>query len=107
MAKVKLAQVSEIPEGGMIMRIHENEYVLLAKVDGEIYAMDDICTHEEAPLHDGDLGEHEDNPYHLTCPWHAAHFDLRTGKVFQDTPWATDTKTFQVEVRGEDVYVDL
>jgi 3-phenylpropionate/trans-cinnamate dioxygenase ferredoxin subunit len=107
MAKVKLAKVSDIPEGGMILRIHERNYVMLAKVDGLIYAMDDICTHEEAPLHDGELGEHDNNPHLLTCPWHEAHFDIRTGKVYQDTPWATDTQTFEVEVRGEDVYVDL
>jgi nitrite reductase/ring-hydroxylating ferredoxin subunit len=107
MAKVKLAKVSEIPEGSMISRIHESNYVMLAKVSGEIYAMDDICTHEEAPLHDGELGEQDNNPYLCTCPWHEAHFDIRNGKVYQDTPWATDTQTFKVEVRGEDVYVEL
>ncbi|MGH8503750.1 MAG: Rieske (2Fe-2S) protein [Gammaproteobacteria bacterium] len=107
MSKVKLATVFEIPEGGMILRIHENKFVMLAKVQGEIYAMNDICTHEEAPLHDGELGEHANNPYMLTCPWHAAHFDIRSGKVFQDTPWATDTQTYEVEVEGDDVYVNL
>lgn len=107
MAKVKLAKVSEVPENGMIMRIHKSNYVMLAKVKGEIYAIDDICTHEEAPLHDGYLGEHEDNPYLCTCPWHEAHFDIRNGKVYQDTPWATDTQTFEVEVRDDDVYVEL
>jgi 3-phenylpropionate/trans-cinnamate dioxygenase ferredoxin component len=107
MSKVKLTTVSEIPECGMIMRIHENKFVMLAKVNGEIYAMDDICTHEEAPLHEGELGEYKDNPHMLTCPWHAAHFDIRTGKVFQDTPWATDTQTYEVEIEGDDVYVNL
>lgn len=107
MAKIKLATVDEIPEGGMIMRIHENMFITLAKVDGEIYAIDDICTHQDAPLHEGDLGQHDNNPYMLTCPWHAAHFDIRNGKVEQDTPWATDTTTYPVEVQDNDVYVDL
>lgn len=107
MAKVKLATVDEVPEGGMIMRIHESNFVTLAKVDGEIYAMNDICTHEDAPLHEGELGEHDNNPYMLTCPWHAAHFDIRNGKVVQDTPWATDANTYTVEIEGDDVYVDL
>lgn len=107
MAKVKLATTDEIPEGGMIMRNHESKYVTLAKVNGEIYAMNDICTHEDAPLHEGELGEHEDNPHMLTCPWHDAHFDIRNGKVHQDTPWATDTDTYEVEIKGDDVYVDL
>lgn len=107
MSKVKLATVDEIPEGGMIMRIHESMFITLAKVDGEIYAIDDICTHQDAPLHEGELGEHNDNPYMLTCPWHAAHFDIRSGKVEQETPWATDTNTYDVEVENDDVYVDL
>lgn len=107
MAKVKLASVDEIPEGGMVLRIHEGQFICLAKVQGEIYAIDDICTHEDAPLHEGELGAFNDDPYKLTCPWHAAHFDIRDGTVEQDTPWATDTVTYDVEVDGNDVYVDL
>jgi len=107
MAKVKLATTDEIPEGGMIMRNHEDKFVTLARVNGEIHAMNDICTHEDAPLHEGVLGEHENNPHMLTCPWHDAHFDIRNGKVHQDTPWATDTETYEVEVRDDEVYVDL
>lgn len=107
MAKVKLATRDEIPEGGMIMRIHEGNFVTLAKVNGEIHAINDICTHEDAPLHEGVLGEHENNPHMLTCPWHDAHFDIRNGKVHQDTPWATDTETYEVEVIDDEVYVNL
>lgn len=107
MSKVKLATVDEIPEGGMIMRTHDSLFVTLAKVDGKIYALDDICTHEDAPLHEGELGAYNDDPHKLTCPWHAAHFDIRDGTVVQDTPWATDTTTYEVEVRDNDVYVDL
>ena len=107
MSRVKLATVSEVPEGDMIMRIHEGSFVTLAKVDGEIYALNDICTHQEAPLHEGELGAHEENPYMLTCPWHAAHFDIRDGSVHQETPWATTATTYDVDIQGEDIYVDL
>jgi nitrite reductase/ring-hydroxylating ferredoxin subunit len=106
MAKVRIASVSEVPEGGMTMREHDGRTVMLAKVDGKIYAMNDTCTHRGAPLHMGELGA-AGSPYLLTCPWHAAHFDISTGKVYQDTPWATDTETYPVEVEGEDVLVEL
>ena len=105
MAKIKLATVREVPEGGMILRLHGDAQILLAKVDGKIYAMNDVCTHQGAPLHEGDLGGQE--AHLVTCPWHEAHFDLRTGKVYQETPWATDTETFTVEVDGDDVYVEV
>jgi 3-phenylpropionate/trans-cinnamate dioxygenase ferredoxin component len=104
--KVRLAAVSEVPEGGMTMREHDGRTVMLAKIDGKIYAMNDTCTHSGAPLHMGELGT-AGSPYLLTCPWHAAHFDVSTGKVYQDTPWATDTETYPVEIAGEDVLVEL
>ena len=107
MPRVKLAVASEIPEDGMIARDHEGRAIFLAKVDGKIYAMDNTCTHAGAPLNEGILGREQGNPFLLTCPLHAAHFDIRTGKVYQETPWATDTETFPVFVEGEDVFVDL
>ena len=106
MAKVRLAAVSEIPEGGMTMREHDGRSITLATVDGKIYAMNDVCTHSGAPLHMGQLGA-AGSPYLLTCPWHAAHYDITTGKVYQDTPWAVDTEVYPVEISGEDVLVDL
>jgi nitrite reductase/ring-hydroxylating ferredoxin subunit len=106
MPKVRLAAASEIPEGGMTMREHEGRQVLLTRVEGRIYAMNDTCTHRGAPLHTGELGT-AGSPYLLTCPFHAAHFDVTTGKVYQDTPWATDTESYPVEVVGEDVLVEL
>lgn len=106
MARVRLALVSEVPEGGMTMREHEGRTILLTKIEGTIYAMNDTCTHRGAPLHMGELGT-AGSPFLLTCPWHAAHFDVSTGKVYQDTPWATDTETYPVEVSGEEVFVEL
>lgn len=105
MALVKLARIDEVPEGGMIAREHGDKQILLAKVEGTIYAMDNICNHAGAELHEGQLGE--EGPCLVTCPWHSAHFDVRTGKVHQDTDWASDTETFTVEIQGDEVLVDL
>ena len=105
MPPIKIAQVSDIPEGGMICRDHMGSQILLAKVDGEIFAMDNVCTHAGAPLDEGELGA--EGPYLVTCPWHDAHFDVRTGEVHQDTPWAFETEAFEVTVDGDDVLVDL
>jgi nitrite reductase/ring-hydroxylating ferredoxin subunit len=105
MAEVKLGHLDEIPQNGMTMKEHEGLQVLLARCGEEVYAINDVCTHQGAPLHDGRLGEKRECV--VTCPWHAAHFDLRTGRVEQETPWATDTQTYRVRVDGNDVYVDL
>jgi len=105
MAFVKLATAAEIPDGGMIVKQHEGRQILLARVEGQVYAMDNICNHQGAELHEGELGQ--EGPHLVTCPWHAAHFDVRSGKVHQDTDWATDLDTFGVELRDGDVYVDV
>jgi 3-phenylpropionate/trans-cinnamate dioxygenase ferredoxin component len=105
MPPVKLATLSEIPDGGMVCRVHGARQVMLARVGGEVFAIDDVCTHAGASLHEGDLGR--EGSYLLTCPWHEAHFDVRTGKVSQDTDWATDATAYRVELRGDEVWVDL
>jgi 3-phenylpropionate/trans-cinnamate dioxygenase ferredoxin component len=105
MPPVLLARLSEIPAGGMTCRVHGTRQVMLARVGDAVYAIDDVCTHAGAPLHEGDLGR--EGEFMLTCPWHEAHFDVRTGKVMQDTPWAVDTRAYAVELRGDEIWVDL
>jgi 3-phenylpropionate/trans-cinnamate dioxygenase ferredoxin subunit len=69
--------------------------------DGDIYAIDDTCTHQDASLADGWLEGCE-----VECPLHASRFDLRTGKV--DAPPAKKpVRTHEVSVDGGDVYITL
>jgi nitrite reductase/ring-hydroxylating ferredoxin subunit len=105
MPPVKLATLGEIPEGGLLCRSHGSRQLALARVRGEVFAIDEVCTHAGAPLSEGDLGR--EGEYLLTCPWHEAHFDVRTGEVHQDTRWATDTRAYRVELRGDEVWVDV
>jgi 3-phenylpropionate/trans-cinnamate dioxygenase ferredoxin subunit len=102
---VKLATLAEIPAGRLVCRAHGSCRIALARVGDEVFAIDDVCTHAGASLSEGDLGR--EGEFLLTCPWHEAHFDVRNGKVHQDTAWATDTRSYPVEVRGEEVWVDV
>jgi len=105
MPPVMLARLDEIPDGGMVCRRHGTHQIALARIRDEVFAIDDVCTHAGASLHEGELGRAGD--FVVTCPWHEAHFDLRSGKVEQDTPWAVDTRAYKVELRGDEVWVDL
>lgn len=89
----------------MIERSHEGRSVLLARIEGKVYAMDNICNHMGACLHEGEIGR--EGKYLVTCPWHEAHFDVRTGKVEQDIAWAEDNAAFAVEIDGDEVLVEL
>lgn len=69
--------------------------------DGEIFAIDDTCTHQDASLADGWLEGCE-----VECPLHASRFDLRTGRA--DAPPAKKpVRTHEVHVEGDMVYVTL
>jgi nitrite reductase/ring-hydroxylating ferredoxin subunit len=68
--------VNDLAEGGLsATKVDENE-ILLAKVDGKIYAIANACGHLAYPLNEGRLDGHI-----VTCIWHFARFDVRTGEV--------------------------
>lgn len=79
----------------------DGELVCLAKVEGRIYAFTDNCTHISGPLNEGEL-----SGCVLTCPWHAAQFDIRTGKVLRG-PARQDILTYPVKVEDNVIYIQL
>ena len=69
--------------------------------EGELFAIDDTCTHQDASLADGWL-----EGCAVECPLHASRFDLRTGRV--DAPPAKRAvRTHRVVVEGDQIYVEL
>lgn len=76
--------------------------IVLCDVDGEVYALDGICTHEDLPL---DGGEVDDGV--LECPWHGATYDACTGRVL-GLPATTSLRTYPVRVDEEgNVFVTI
>ena len=69
--------------------------------DGELYAIDDTCTHQDASLSEGWL-----EGCFVECPLHAASFDLRTGEP-TCPPAKRSVKTYPVHVEDGEVYVDV
>lgn len=69
--------------------------IVLCDSEGEVYALDGICTHEDLPL---DGGEVDDGV--LECPWHGARYDVRTGRVLA-LPATRPITTFPVRVDDE------
>jgi 3-phenylpropionate/trans-cinnamate dioxygenase ferredoxin subunit len=68
--------VKELAEGRLATTKHDENEILLAKVDGKIYAIDNACGHLAYPLNEGQLDGHI-----VRCLWHGARFDVRTGAV--------------------------
>jgi nitrite reductase/ring-hydroxylating ferredoxin subunit len=100
-AYIKVADRDDIAEGELVPVEADGELICLARVNGAICAFTDNCTHISGPLSDGDL-----NGEVLTCPWHGAQFNVRTGKVLRG-PARQDIMTYPVKLEGDDVLVGL
>ena len=102
MAKVKVAAAAQLRDGDT-MRVDADGFaILLSRFEGRFHAIDAICSHRGGALEDGEV-----SGQCVTCPLHQAIFDLTTGKVSEDTPWASDQACFTVSLEGDDVYVAL
>ena len=98
---VKVATIDEIPNGGS--KLVEVNYVRVAlfNLEGEIHAIEDVCTHDGGPLVEGTIT----NDCEVTCPRHGARFDIRTGAALS-FPAFEATNTYAVQIDGDDVLVE-
>ena len=98
-AFVKVAQVGELSPGEMKYAEVGDDQVLLANVEGTIYACDNLCTHAFAPLAEGALDGEQ-----VECPLHGSVFNVTTGEVI-DPPADESLRVFQVRIDGQDILV--
>jgi nitrite reductase/ring-hydroxylating ferredoxin subunit len=100
----KVANKDDLKEGDMLKVEANGKQIVLSMVEGKVYAIDEVCTHEGGPLDEGEL-----NGYDLKCPWHYAVFDVRDGKVSDATVWATNLSSYTVKVdeTNGDILVNL
>ena len=96
----RVASLSELRESGRLRVSADGRSIGLFYHDDEVHAVDDRCPHMGFPLTRGTV---EDGV--LTCHWHHARFELSGGDTFD--PFADDVPTYPVEVRGDDVFVNL
>lgn len=96
---VKVADLSEVSPGEMKYVEFGDNQVLLANVQGTIYACDNLCTHAFAPLAEGDLDGEQ-----VECPLHGSVFNVATGEVI-DPPAVESLRVFQVRIEGQDILV--
>ena len=101
MAFTRLGKVADIPEGDGKMFDLGDRWIGVFKVDGELFAIDDICSHQEAFLHAGMLEGHS-----IECDAHGARFDIRSGKV-EMGPAVMPIDTYGVRVVDDEFEVDL
>ena len=100
MAFIRTARKEEIPTGAIREYQIEGKTVAIANVDGKLFAINNVCLHRGGPLAQGDL-----QGKIVTCPWHGWTYDVETGKSTLNSAVGVDC--FAIEVRGEDIFVDV
>jgi nitrite reductase/ring-hydroxylating ferredoxin subunit len=94
----RAASLADLEEKRMMTVHGADRPVLLCWHEDRVFALDNRCPHMGFPLSKGSV-----NHGLLTCPWHHARFDLRSGCTFD--LWADDTPMFEVRVEGDDIWV--
>ena len=103
MADLVVCPVEELPPGEVKI-VHAGEIsVGVYNVDGEYYAIEDRCSHDDGPLAEGDW---EPEEYVAICPRHGSRFDIRTGRPLT-LPAYLPVETFPVTVEDGLVKVSV
>jgi len=95
---VKVAKTGMIPENeGLVVQVNGRPVAIFNK-GGMYYATDDTCPHQGGSLGQGEL---EDDI--VVCPYHEWKFNIKTGASHEIPGF--NIETFQVEIKGEDIYI--
>lgn len=92
-----VATTTELAPGQLMYVEYGDEPVCLINMNGEFFALSDICTHEEASLSDGEIVGDE-----VECPLHGGAFMIRTGQP-ASFPVVVAAETYQVRVVGDQI----
>lgn len=95
----KVATLEECPPGSLRPVMVGPDPVVLANVNGRVYAVRDRCSHEDFPLSEGDLEGSV-----LVCPFHGARFDVTSGAA-RGLPAVRPVKSYPVEIREDGIYI--
>jgi len=96
----EVARAEEIPAGSCKAVIVDDRMIAVVNLNGDFYAIDNICTHDYAELCGGTiLGDR------IQCPLHGAQFNIRTGAV-EAPPAYEPLRTYAVRVASGMVLVE-
>jgi 3-phenylpropionate/trans-cinnamate dioxygenase ferredoxin component len=102
MGRIIAGKVSDMPPGKMVKISIDGKEVMIVNIDGNYCAIDDSCTHSGASLSEGKL-----DGCKITCGWHAAEFDCKTGKLIKFPAKIRDVQSYNVIVESGNLFVEM
>jgi 3-phenylpropionate/trans-cinnamate dioxygenase ferredoxin subunit len=97
----KACAVADVPDEGAVRVIVGGLPLAIVRSEGEVYAIFDVCSHQDVPLSEGDV---EDGG--IECWLHGSRFDLTTGRP-TSLPATRPVPVYPVKIDGDDVLVAL
>ena len=102
MGKIIVGKVGDFIPGKMHKVTIDGKDVLVANIDGTYYAVNDTCTHAGGSLSEGSL-----DGTIVTCGWHGAKFDCKTGKLSAFPAKIKDLNSYKIVVESENIFVEV
>jgi 3-phenylpropionate/trans-cinnamate dioxygenase ferredoxin subunit len=96
---VEIAPADQIHDGERLFIELSGKSIVLFKLAGKLFAIGDVCSHDNGPVGDGEIEENE-----IICPRHGARFDIRTGKA-TSLPALVDIPSYPV--REKDGMIEI
>ena len=101
MEKVKTIKSIDIAENSSALFENDTQQIALFNCKGQFYAIDDMCSHAEASLSEGEVYDCK-----VECPLHGAEFDLKTGEAVT-LPATQSVNTYKTEIIDGYIYVEM
>jgi 3-phenylpropionate/trans-cinnamate dioxygenase ferredoxin subunit len=99
---VPVADQEEIPNGERLFVDIDEYSIVVFNVAGKLFAIADICSHDDGPLGDGEL----ESEFEIRCPRHGGRFDLRTGEA-TTLPAIIDIPAYPVRIKDGQIEVGI
>lgn len=98
---VTIGAVEELNNGERLFVEIDGQPLVVFNIAGQLFAIADLCSHDDGPLGDGDLEDYE-----IQCPRHGAKFDVRSGRVLS-LPAIVDIPAYPVRVVDGEIQLGL
>ena len=98
---VKVAELGDIPDGEGRAFAVRGAKIAIFNMDGELYAIDDTCTHDEASLAEGWLEGDA-----VECPLHGAQFNVKTGEALS-MPAVVGVNQYRLQIEGDEILIEV